>query len=100
VFRTEGGESLDGAPLGGAEHVYPTTTAVVVGRDGCGFVEQWIPLDGRSRAVALCRTARGWPMTRAADTRTFFNVEVPRDFVRSGGALQTPLGTRGRSTWT
>jgi hypothetical protein len=85
VFRTEGAERIADTPLGSTEHLYPVKTAVVVGREGCGFAEQWVPLSGRSRTLLLCRGSGGWTMRRAVDTHTFFSIEATREVRMRGG---------------
>jgi hypothetical protein len=100
VFRTEGAERIADTPLGSTEHLYPVRTAVVVGREGCGFAEQWVPLSGRSRTLLLCRGSGGWTMRRAVDTRTFFSIEATREYACGEGALQAPLRTSRQLSWT
>jgi hypothetical protein len=98
VARTKGSELLD--VQGGARHRYPSRTALVVERNGCGFAERWMPLDGRQRDTLLCRTEDGWAARTAEDVRTFFRfVEFRRDYTCASPPLELPAQARRGQRW-
>lgn len=99
VYRTTGAESLRDAPLGDSRHGYPRRTGVLVRHDGCGFAEQWVPLERRARELTLCRTRRGLTLVGARETRAFFSLDSPREIDCPGGLLLAPRRADG-APWT
>jgi hypothetical protein len=75
AYETSGFEEVDA--LGGARHVYPARTTIVVRRAGCGLVLRWQPFEERLQEWELCDGLR---LHRITERHRFFGTDDRRTY--------------------
>lgn len=82
AYDTSGFEEVD--ILGGARHVYPRRTTIVVRRAGCGIVLRWQPFEERLQEWELCDD--GLRLRRITERHQFFGSDDRRTYRCDPGA--------------
>ncbi len=96
VYATEGFEEIDA--LGGARHDYPATSTITIKAGGCGTLQRWDVLKGRSTIWELCPGKRGDLLRGSYETHRFFGNTEHTDY-RCTATLARPAGDKPGTTW-
>jgi hypothetical protein len=84
LYATRGGESVDA--LGGAHHVYPTTTTVTATSTTCGVRLRWASLEHRSTTWLLC--GRRLDLRVSEEVHEFFGQRDRTAYTCTGSVLR------------
>lgn len=99
VYRmtTSGQESID--LLGGATHLYPAETALVVRPSGCGVRLEWTPLEERTEWWEMCLVDGGIAIVRTGGIHEFFGQRDERSVECPDRAWLVPPPEQSAETW-